>query len=176
MVVTRFLWLFLRVQRLRIQCRLGLVVPAAPALGLCAGLGHGSGLRRWRGSRLVGLLRKRGRLFVLGGGLGGRRHWFWLGAGSQLLARGSLLRGLLGIRGKLLLLLYASRLRGSCNHLQNWQGEGSRLAGSRLRGGNNVAALQDHGNGLRLDGGGFGESEGGDALKNVLVQPELGKL
>ena len=73
-------------------------------------------------------------------------------------------------------LLLARRARGRLDDLQYGEGKGGRLARARLRGGNDVASGKHLGDGLCLDGGWRGEAEGTDAFKDVLVEPELGKV
>jgi hypothetical protein len=56
--------------------------------------------------------------------------------------------------------------------LQDRQGEAGGLAGAGLGGGEQVAAGQDDGDGLRLDGGGRGVALLGDSAEQLGLQPE----
>ena len=58
---------------------------------------------------------------------------------------------------------------GTGHELQCGQREGRGLARARLRGGHDVAACEDHGDGLLLDGGWGGEAEGVHPGENLLV-------
>ena len=55
------------------------------------------------------------------------------------------------------------------DELQRRQGEGSGLAGARLRGGNHVAPLKDNGNRLCLNGSWCVKAKGIHPGKNLLV-------
>jgi hypothetical protein len=59
--------------------------------------------------------------------------------------------------------------------VQQRQREAGRLAGAGLCGAQQVAARQDDGNGLRLDGRGFGVALLGDAAQQLGQQPEAFK-
>jgi hypothetical protein len=56
--------------------------------------------------------------------------------------------------------------------LQQGQGEAGGLAGAGLRGAEQVASREDEGDGLRLDGGGFGIALLRDSAKQLGDQPE----
>jgi hypothetical protein len=62
-------------------------------------------------------------------------------------------------------------LRGA-EALQDGQGEAGGLAGAGLRGGEQVAAGEDDGDGLRLDGGGRGVALLGDGAEQLGLEPE----
>jgi hypothetical protein len=51
--------------------------------------------------------------------------------------------------------------------LQNGQRKAGGLAGASLRGAEQVAACEHYGNGLRLDGGGFGVALLGDSAEQL---------
>jgi hypothetical protein len=59
-----------------------------------------------------------------------------------------------------------------CQQLQQGQDETGGFAGSGLRAGQNVATLQDDGNGLRLDGGGFGVAFVGNSTDQLGTKAE----
>jgi hypothetical protein len=59
--------------------------------------------------------------------------------------------------------------------VEDRQGEGGGLAGPGLGGGEQVASGKDDGNGLRLDGGGFGVALLRDCAKQLGREPEAFK-
>jgi hypothetical protein len=59
--------------------------------------------------------------------------------------------------------------------LQQGQRESGRLAGAGLRGAEEIASGEDDGNGLGLDGGGFGVALLRDCAKQLGQQPEAFK-
>jgi len=59
--------------------------------------------------------------------------------------------------------------------LQQGKREAGRLAGAGLGGAEQVASRKDDGNGLRLDGGGFGVALLRDCAKQLGQQPEAFK-
>ncbi len=79
-----------------------------------------------------------------------------------------------GVRGGDVFLAHRLGL-ASRDQLQRGQGKGGRLARAGLRGSDDVAAAEDLGDGLRLDGGRCGEAEVLDPGEYLLVQPELSK-
>jgi hypothetical protein len=62
-------------------------------------------------------------------------------------------------------------LRGA-QALQDRQREAGGLAGAGLRGGEQVAAGENDGDGLRLDGGGGGVALLGDSAEQLGLEPE----
>ena len=60
--------------------------------------------------------------------------------------------------------------------LQHRQGKSGRFAGAGLRTTENILALQDDGNGLRLDGGRLRIAGVGDGLQQFGHQPEIFKF
>ena len=95
------------------------------------------------------------------------------GALARLLAHHA--HHVVDLRGKLARWCYhqGERLLASglltLNELQRRQGEGSGLAGARLRGGNHVAPLKDNGNRLCLNGSWCVKAKGIHPGKNLLV-------
>jgi hypothetical protein len=59
--------------------------------------------------------------------------------------------------------------------LQNGEHESGGLSGSRLGAGEYVAACEDSGNGLGLNGGGFGVALFVYSTQQLGLQPEIGK-
>jgi len=57
--------------------------------------------------------------------------------------------------------------------LQYRQHEGGGLAGAGLRRAEQIATCEDYGNGLRLDGGGYGVTLLGDCAEQLGRKPEI---
>jgi hypothetical protein len=57
--------------------------------------------------------------------------------------------------------------------LQHRQREPGRLAGAGLGGAEEISACEDYGNGLRLDGGGYGVTLLGDCAEQLRREPEI---
>jgi len=57
--------------------------------------------------------------------------------------------------------------------LQHRQREAGGLAGAGLRGAEQIAPGEDYGNGLRLDGGGYGVALLGDCAEQLGRKPEI---
>jgi len=64
-------------------------------------------------------------------------------------------------------------VRFRSEELQHRQSEAGSLAGAGLRGAEQISACEDYGNGLRLDGGGYGVTLLGDCAEQLGREPEI---
>jgi hypothetical protein len=64
-------------------------------------------------------------------------------------------------------------VRFRTKELQHRQSEAGGLAGAGLRCAEQIAPCEDYGNGLRLDGGGYGVTLLGDCAEQLRRKPEI---